>query len=110
MPDASTTTVDGVAPSILVKYAGNANLEDTNSTIILFRDDNGSPREIKLGERCYVTPKEMSLITAGHSIEVINTIEQTEDQTVTPVTLSSVGPAPVRDAPVFTPNPPIQGS
>lgn len=71
MPDASTTTVDGVEPSILVKYTSNASSHENVKSIILNKDDGGAQREIKLGYTQWVTPAELALVTGGPNIEIV---------------------------------------
>lgn len=74
MPDTTDTkgTVDGVEPSILVKFVENASLQDTTSVIQLFPFDNGALRTITLGGNpVLVTQKDLAAVTGGHRLEVV---------------------------------------
>lgn len=73
MTDANpSVTVDGVAPSIHVRYVENAALGDENSKINLFQADDGTPRSVELGEDVWITPKEYASMTKAFSMEVLN--------------------------------------
>ena len=86
MTDAnSSVTVDGVEPSIHVRYVENAALGDKNSKINLFQADDGTPRSVALGDDVWVTPSEYATMTKSFSLEVI-TDEQ--PQTVNTETVS----------------------
>lgn len=66
----SVTTVDGVEPSIEVRYVGNATREDNNEVINLFNDDNGAPRSlIRGGDPVLVTEDELRQLEAQFQIE-----------------------------------------
>jgi hypothetical protein len=107
MADPSTLgTVDGVVPSILVKYVGNPSLQDTTESIKLYDDDNGINRRLVLnGDSVWVTNKDLAAIGAA-------TIEILEDKTAS--TIVPVGPPAPQNPPQSFPKsssdlPPVQG-
>jgi len=83
MPDANkSTTVDGVEPTILVKFAGNGNNDGTD-TIKLFPDDDGAERFIVCGgDAVYLTENEVSLVARIGIIEYPDEIPEHEDDAV----------------------------
>jgi hypothetical protein len=80
MPDATETkgTVDGVEPSILVRFVETPSLQDSTGRIQLQTNDEGTPRYIvKGGDPVWVTNKDLASI-GGQVIEIL------EDRTSTP--------------------------
>lgn len=98
MPDANRTTVDGVVPSILAEYVGNADYSDTNNKITLSNDDEGSPRFVTLGSKIYITKDEISLLTGNFSFRIVD---------IPPVPVQNLPQNPV-SSPTTTPNSPGQ--
>jgi hypothetical protein len=106
MADATKVTVDGVEPSIPVRYIGNISLGDTNNRIDLFRSDNGISRSLYLnGDVVYITPNELSRVNKGFQIEIVKDQEAGKS-------VSSSESKPIPSVTVSTPSPiaPAQGS
>jgi hypothetical protein len=72
MSDANPVTVDGVAPSIHIRYVENAALGDKNSRIDLFQADDGTPRSVSVGNSIWVTLREYVRMTKAFNLEVLN--------------------------------------
>jgi len=98
------TTVDGVEPSVLVKYVQNVSLSDPSEGINLAPFDDGSPRSIAIGgEAVLVTPAEFTKISSIVPIEVAEDadsdaspaeIQTATEQRVQQSTLTPVSPTP----------------
>ncbi len=94
------TTVDGVEPSVLVKYVQNVSLSDPSEGITLAPFDDGGPRSIELGgDAVLVTPDELSKISSIVPSEVVEDSTPAPVSTPTPSapatqpTISSISPS-----------------
>ena len=97
----SSSTVDGVRPSILVKYTANRELADGTARVLLAPFDSGSPRTLERGGQAVsLTPDEMGTISG------LIQFERLDEPEPTPL---APAPSPTFSSPSLSPPTPTFG-